>query len=166
MRANVGIDPEGAVICPYCGHDNSRVIDTRDLGRMIRRRRECRQCGKRFTTYEQIAHVVSVVKSDGRREPFDREKILRGLRIACAKRPISSEAIEGIVEQVEEYVFSRGKAEIPSKLIGNLVLERLREVDPVAYIRFATVYLQLPDLDSVRKEINRLLGSSDTESPT
>ncbi len=149
------------MICPYCGHNNSRVVDTRDLGRMIRRRRECRECGKRFTTYEQIAHVVSVVKSDGRREPFDREKILRGLRIACAKRPISTEAIEGIVEQVEEYVFSQGKAEIPSKVIGNLVLERLKAVDPVAYIRFATVYLQLPDLDSVRQEIDRLLGSSE-----
>ena len=147
--------------CPYCGHRDSRVVDTREVGRKIRRRRECRACGRRFTTYEQVAHVVSVVKSDGRREPFSREKVLRGLRIACAKRPISSEAIEGIVDQVDEFVFSQGKAEIPSKVIGNMVLERLKEVDPVAYIRFATVYLQLPDLDAVRQEIDRLLGTSE-----
>jgi len=148
------------VICPYCGYNDSRVLDTRDTGRTIRRRRECRRCGKRFTTYEQVALSVSVVKRDGRREPFDREKILQGLRIASAKRPISADALERIVDQVEEYVFSQGKAEIPSKVIGNLVLEHLRQVDPVAYIRFATVYLQLPDLDAVRQEIDRLISSS------
>ncbi len=148
------------MICPYCGYNDSRVLDTRDTGRTIRRRRECRRCGKRFTTYEQVALSVSVVKRDGRREPFDREKILQGLRIASAKRPISADALERIVDQVEEYVFSQGKAEIPSKVIGNLVLEHLRQVDPVAYIRFATVYLQLPDLDAVRQEIDRLISSS------
>ncbi len=152
------------MICPYCGHRESRVVDTRDLGKMIRRRRECRQCGKRFTTHEQVAHAVLVVKSDGRREPFSRDKVLRGLRIACAKRPIPAEAIEGIVDQVEEFVYSQGRREIPSKVIGNLVLERLKDVDPVAYIRFATVYLQLPDLDAVRAEIDRLLGRSETTS--
>lgn len=148
------------MICPYCGHTESRVVDTRDFGRMIRRRRECRRCNRRFTTHEQVAHAVMVIKSDGRREPFSREKVLRGLRIACAKRPIPVEAIEGIVDQVEEFVTSQGKMEIPSKVIGNLVLERLKEVDPVAYIRFATVYLQLPDLDAVRAEIDRLLGTT------
>lgn len=152
------------MICPYCGHRESRVVDTRDLGNMIRRRRECRRCGKRFTTHEQVAHAVLVVKSDGRREPFSRDKVLRGLRIACAKRPIPAEAIEGIVDQVEEFVYSQGRREIPSKVIGNLVLERLKDVDPVAYIRFATVYLQLPDLDAVRAEIDRLLGASETPS--
>ncbi len=150
------------MICPYCGHSESRVVDTRDFGRMIRRRRECRRCNRRFTTHEQVAHSVMVIKSDGRREPFSREKVLRGLRIACAKRPIPVEAIEGIVDQVEEFVTSQGKMEIPSKVIGNLVLERLKEVDPVAYIRFATVYLQLPDLDAVRAEIDRLLGTADS----
>jgi len=103
--------------------------------------------------------TVSVVKRDGRREPFDREKVMRGLRIACAKRPIPTESIERIVDRVEEFVFSQGKAEIPSRDIGNLVLEQLRQVDPVAYIRFATVYLQLPDLDAVRREIDRLITS-------
>ncbi|NPA90105.1 MAG: transcriptional repressor NrdR [Chloroflexi bacterium] len=147
------------MICPYCGFEDSRVVDTRDIGRTIRRRRECRRCGKRFTTYEQVALTVSVVKRDGRREPFDREKVMRGLRIACAKRPIPTESIERIVDRVEEFVFSQGKAEIPSRDIGNLVLEQLRQVDPVAYIRFATVYLQLPDLDAVRREIDRLITS-------
>ncbi len=147
------------MICPYCGHAESYVVDTRDTGRAIRRRRECRKCGKRFTTYEQVVLSVLVVKRDGRREPFSREKVLRGLRIACAKRPIPAEAIEGIVDQVEEFVYSQGKREIPSSVIGNFVLERLKDVDPVAYIRFATVYLQLPDLDAVRVEIDRLLGS-------
>ncbi len=148
------------MICPYCGYHDSRVLDTRDTGRTIRRRRQCRRCGKRFTTYEQVALTVSVVKRDGRREPFDREKILQGLRIASAKRPISSDALERIVDQIEEHVFSQGKAEISSNVIGNLVLEHLRQVDPVAYIRFATVYLQLPDLDAVRREIDRLISSS------
>lgn len=152
------------MFCPYCGHPESYVVDTRDIGRMIRRRRQCRKCGKRFTTHEQVAHSVLVVKSDGRREPFSREKVLRGLRIACAKRPIPAEAIEGIVDQVEEFVYSQGKREIPSKVIGNQVLERLKQVDPVAYIRFATVYLQLPDLDAVRAEIDRLLGAAETSS--
>ncbi len=147
------------MICPYCGHQSSYVVDTRDIGRAIRRRRECRKCGKRFTTYEQVVLSVLVVKSDGRREPFNREKVLRGLRIACAKRPIPAEAVERIADQVEEFVYSQGKREIPSKVIGNFVLERLKEVDPVAYIRFATVYLQLPDLDAVRAEIDRLLGT-------
>ncbi len=151
------------MICPYCGHNNSRVVDTRDSGRTIRRRRECGQCKRRFTTYEQVIHSVLVVKSDGRREPFNREKVLRGIRLACVKRPIPVDTIEALVDQVEDFVFSQGKAEISSKVIGNMVLERLREIDPVAYIRFASVYLELPDLEALRREIDRLLGSEDTE---
>ncbi len=152
------------MLCPHCGHDDSRVVDTRDMGRVIRRRRECRGCGRRFTTLEQVAHTVVVVKNDGRREPFDREKVLRGIRIACAKRPIPVETLESIVDQVEEFVFSQGKAEVSSKVIGNMVLERLREVDPVAYIRFASVYLHLPDLEALRREIDRLLSSAEEET--
>ncbi len=151
------------MICPYCGYHESRVVDTRDMGHFIRRRRECRRCGRRFTTHEHIVQSVQVVKSDGRREPFSRDKILQGLRIASAKRPIPAEALDRIVEQVEEAVFSMGRAEVPSKVIGNMVLERLKEVDPVAYIRFATVYLQLPDLNAVREEIDRLLGNIPSE---
>jgi len=147
------------MICPYCAHTASRVVDTRDTGQVIRRRRQCTSCSRRFTTYERVAQGVLVIKRDGRREAFDRQKLLAGVRLSCAKRPISSEAIEGIVEQVEEFVLSQGKAEVPSQVIGNKVLERLKEIDPVAYIRFATVYLQLPDLDAVRREIDRLLGT-------
>ncbi len=146
--------------CPYCGHHRSRVLDTRDSGDGIRRRRLCLNCQKRFTTYEQVSVAVHVIKSDGRREPFDRTKLLNGLRMACAKRPIAMTELEGIVEQIEEYVYSSGQAEIPSKVIGNMVLDRLQEIDPVAYIRFATVYLELPDLDAVQAVIENLVGRS------
>lgn len=145
--------------CPFCGHPESRVVDTRDSGRSIRRRRQCQQCGRRFTTYEEVAHTLMVVKNDGRREPYSREKVLRGVRLACVKRPIPAEVVEGIVNQVEDQLFQLGRAEVPSKLIGQLVLDRLRQVDPVAYIRFASVYLRVPDLESLRREIDRLLAS-------
>jgi transcriptional repressor NrdR len=144
--------------CPFCGYDKSRVIDTRESGEGIRRRRVCTRCNERFTTYEQISTAVQVIKADGRREPFDRAKLLNGIRVACAKRPIAMADLEGIVDQIEEYIHSLGKPEVPSKLIGNMVLERLKAVDPVAYIRFATVYLELPDLEAVQREINRLMG--------
>ncbi len=146
--------------CPYCGHPRSRVLDTRDSGDGIRRRRLCLNCQKRFTTYEQVSVAVHVIKSDGRREAFDRTKLLNGIRMACAKRPIAMSELEGIVEQIEEYVYNAGQAEIPSKVIGNMVLDRLQEVDPVAYIRFATVYLELPDLDAVQAVIENLVGRS------
>ncbi|MBX7232956.1 MAG: transcriptional regulator NrdR [Caldilineales bacterium] len=144
--------------CPHCSFDQSRVIDTRESGDGIRRRRLCGRCGERFTTYEQVSTAVQLVKSDGRREPFDRTKLLNGIRMACAKRPIAMADLEGIADQIEEYVHSTGKAEIPSKVVGNMVLERLKTIDPVAYIRFATVYLDLPDLEAVRAEIDRLMG--------
>lgn len=147
------------MFCPHCGHRETRVVDTRDSGRSIRRRRQCQRCGRRFTTYEEVAHALMVIKSDGRREPYSREKVLRGVRLACVKRPIPAEVVEGIVDQVEDQLFSMGRAEIPSREIGRLVLERLREVDPVAYIRFASVYLRVPDLESLRQEIDRLLAS-------
>jgi transcriptional repressor NrdR len=134
------------------------VLDTRDSGDGIRRRRLCLNCQKRFTTYEQVSVAVHVIKSDGRREPFDRTKLLNGIRMACAKRPIAMDELEGIVEQIEEYVYNSGQAEIPSKTIGNMVLDRLQEIDPVAYIRFATVYLELPDLNAVRDVIDKLVG--------
>ncbi len=144
--------------CPFCGHTRSRVLDTRDSGDGIRRRRLCLNCNKRFTTYEQVSVAVHVIKSDGRREPFDRTKLLNGIRMACAKRPIAMDELERIVGQIEEYVYNASQAEIPSKVIGNMVLDRLQEVDPVAYIRFATVYLELPDLDAVQAVIENLVG--------
>lgn len=143
--------------CPYCGSDQSRVIDTRDAGQGTRRRRECQGCGRRFTTYERVTDALMVIKRDGRREPWDAGKILTGIRIASAKRPIPMEEMERLVSRVEEKVFSLGKAEVSSEYVGQLVLEELKALDEVAYIRFATVYLELGDLEAVRAEIDRLL---------
>jgi len=146
------------MVCPHCGHGNHKVIDTRDTGDAIRRRRECQHCGQRFTSYEHVAPSLLVIKRDGRREPFDRQKLLAGIRISTAKRPISSEVIEEIVRQVKETVSGMGKAEIKSEIIGKLVLDQLAQVDQVAYIRFASVYLALKDVIDVRSEIDRLIG--------
>lgn len=143
--------------CPYCGSGQSRVIDTRDAGQGTRRRRECQGCGRRFTTYERVTDALMVIKRDGRREPWDAGKVLTGIRIASAKRPIPMEEMENLVSRVEEKVFSLGKAEVSSAYVGQLVLEELKALDEVAYIRFATVYLELGDLEAVRAEIDRLL---------
>jgi len=134
------------------------VVDTRPAGETIRRRRECENCQKRFTTYEQISEALLIVKRDGRREPFDRLKLLQGIRLACAKRPIPTVNIERVVDQIEEHLFSLGKAEVPSKLIGELVLEKLKQLDPLAYIRFAIVYLELEDVEALRQELDRLMA--------
>ena len=145
--------------CPFCGSDDSRVIDTRTSGERIRRRRECAACEKRFTTYERV--VLSnpmVVKRDGRREEFDPDKLAVGVRKACAKRPISMEDLEKLVDQVESEVQRMGKAEMPSSVIGDLVMERLKGLDELAYILFASVYLPLTDLESMKVEVDRLLA--------
>ncbi len=144
--------------CPYCGYDSHRVIDTRVTGDGIRRRRRCDRCDQRFTTYEHIAANRSVAKSDGRREPFDRQKLISGIQIASVKRPVSSETIDGIASQIEESLLALGRAEVPSKQIGNLVLDQLAKTDQVAYIRFASVYLAMSDLNEIRSEIDRLMG--------
>ncbi len=144
--------------CPYCGYVDSRVVDTRATGESIRRRRECQSCRKRFTTYEQISETFLIVKRDGRREPFDRLKLTQGIRIACAKRPISSEQIERTVNEIEEFVFSQNRAEVPSEVIGQMILQKLKELDPLAYIRFAIVYLNLEDVQALRKELDRLMA--------
>ncbi len=144
--------------CPYCGHPDSRVVDTRATGESIRRRRECQSCHKRFTTYEQISEALLIVKRDGRREPFDRHKLLQGIRIACAKRPIAMADIEGIVDQIEERLFSMGRAEVPSKVIGEMVLAKLKELDPLAYIRFAMVYMEMEDIQTLQRELDRLMA--------
>jgi len=144
--------------CPYCGKADSRVVDTRETSTGIRRRRECLACRGRFTTYETPAsQAIQVVKRDGRREDFDREKLLAGVRKACTKRPISSEAIQSLVSQVEAEIADSGKLEIASEKIGQMIMERLRELDQVAYIRFASVYLPIADVESLRQEIDRLL---------
>jgi len=147
------------VKCPYCGGSDSRVIDTREIGDAIRRRRECQHCHQRFTTYEQIAQVnLLVVKRDGRREPFDRQKLFEGIRRACTKRPISTETIEQMVSNIETNLYNLGKAEVPSRRIGEMVIERLREVDEVAYVRFASVYRSFSDLEALKREVDDLMG--------
>ncbi len=147
------------MFCPHCKSADHRVVDTRGAGDGIRRRRECHQCGGRFTTYEQVAASLMVVKSDGRREPYDRQKLLAGIRIACAKRPIAMADMERLVERVEEQLYNMGRTEVFSDAIGEAVLQGLKELDLVAYIRFATVYLELQDLYAVRNEIDKLLPS-------
>lgn len=143
--------------CPYCGK-KSMVVDTRSAGEGIRRRRECKSCGRRFTTYERLAPIrLVVVKADGRREEFDREKLLAGVVKACAKRPISIETIEDLVTGVEGKLYSRGEREVESRVIGEMVMERLRELDDVAYVRFASVYRRFADVESLAQEIEKLL---------
>lgn len=144
--------------CPYCGHPHHRVIDTRETGDSIRRRRRCDNCDRRFTTYEHVAASLLVVKSDGRREPYDRQKLLAGIQIAATKRPISSDAIEEMVAHIEEALQALSRTEVPSSMIGNLVLDHLAKLDQVAYIRFASVYLEMNDLNELRSEIDRLIG--------
>ena len=146
--------------CPHCESDDTHVIDTAHeaTGPGIRRRRECNHCGKRFSTLERaIVETPMVVKSDGRREPFDRAKLMSSIRMACAKRPIASASLEGLVNQIEVKIQQTGKAEVPSKMIGDLVITGLKQIDQVAYIRFATVYLGLDDVESIRREIDKIL---------
>ena len=144
--------------CPYCQGDDTKVIDTRGADEGVRRRRECVACGKRFTTYERVAPSnPMVVKRDGRREEFDRAKLLSWVRKACAKRPIAVEEIERLVNEVESRILSRKKGEVKSRVIGDMVMEKLKEIDEVAYIRFASVYLPLDDLNAMKREVDRLL---------
>ena len=145
--------------CPYYQHDNSKVLDTtHDSQGGIRRRRECLDCGQRFSTYERpILATPLLIKQDGAREEFDREKLARGVRIACAKRPVSAADIERLIGSVEANLQKLGKAEVSSRVVGDLVISALKELDQIAYIRYAIVYLRLDDLHSLRDEINRLL---------
>ncbi len=145
--------------CPYCQNDDSKVLDTsHDSHGGIRRRRECLKCGQRFSSYERpILATPLIVKQDGTREEFDREKLARGVRIACAKRPVSAADIERMIGQVESDLQKMGKAEISSRVVGDLVISRLKEMDQIAYIRYAIVYLRLDDLHALRNEIDRLL---------
>jgi len=144
--------------CPFCDSDNTKVIDTRhDAHGNVRRRRECTDCEERFSTVERaILTTPLVVKRDGRREEFDPEKLKSGLRIACARRPVSASAVERVVERVEYAIRQTGRTEVHSQLIGDLVIEELRQLDEVAYIRYAIVYMQLRDLEAIREEIDQL----------
>jgi transcriptional repressor NrdR len=146
--------------CPACGSGSTHVIDTvREPNGGIRRRRECKTCGKRFSTVERIVETMPlVVKRGGRREAFNRDKILGGVRTACAKRPVAADDIDRLVDQIEAQVLSLNKAEVSGREVGDMVLNGLRGLDEVAYIRYASVYLHLKDLESVKREIEKLLA--------
>ena len=149
--------------CPFCQHEDSRVVDSRtsDEQSVVRRRRECESCDRRFTTYERPGEVrVFVIKKDGRREPFDRDKILAGMTKALEKRPISRDVIEHTVDEIERRIRDELAEEVPSSEVGALVMARLREMDEVAYVRFASVYKEFRDADSFLKEIETLVRNS------
>src|SRR3954454_14309610 len=146
--------------CPSCGERDTRVVDSRDIDESaIRRRRECNVCAQRFTTYERIESArLTVVKSDGRREEFDREKLATGLSRALTRRPVAADAAEKAAEEIEAALRARGQSEVPSRLIGEMSMDRLRELDQIAYIRFASVYESFEDLDQLQREVNTLLA--------
>jgi transcriptional repressor NrdR len=147
--------------CPYCAHGDSRVVDSRDseTGEAIRRRRECLDCKRRFTTYERVESVpLYVVKKDGRREEFDRRKLLGGLLTATKKREVAPARLEALVEEIENALRGRGSTEIPSRELGELVMERLRDIDEIAYVRFASVYRSFKDMSDMRATIEQLLA--------
>ena len=146
--------------CPYCSYEESKVVDSRptDEGERIRRRRECLKCGKRFTTYEVVETVpVVVIKKDRSRETFDRNKLLNGLLRACEKRPVPFSTLEAIASDIEQSLQNDMDREIPSARIGELVMERLKKVDEVAYVRFASVYRQFADVESFFTELRKLM---------
>jgi transcriptional repressor NrdR len=155
-----------AVRCPYCKEDRDKVIDSRssDGGRVIRRRRECLACERRFTTYERIGESVklSVIKKDGTRVPYDRYKVISGLQKACYKRPISAEKIQEITDKIEEDIFRNFDKEVASDYIGERAMRHLRHVDKVAYIRFASVYRDFTDADALLDEVNQAFSEPDT----
>jgi transcriptional repressor NrdR len=145
--------------CPYCQGSTTRVVDTtRDSRGGIRRRRECIDCNQRFSTYERaMLSTPLIVKQDGTREEFDREKLLRGIRISCAKRPVSATDIERLVGEIESTLQAMGRAEVSSRVVGDMVITGLKELDQIAYIRYTIVYLGFDDLLSIRQEIDRIL---------
>ena len=149
--------------CPYCECENTRVVDSRESGATIRRRRECALCGRRFTTYEQVQmKAMMVVKRDGRREEFSRGKLWSSLTKACAKRPLAIARIDRMIDDIETNLSEQGKAEFDSRAIGEMVMSRLSDLDQVAYIRFASVYLDFSDVESFKTEINTLLEMGET----
>ena len=145
--------------CPYCGHKDDKVLDSRSIreGEGIRRRRECLACGRRFTTHEEIEEMrLVVVKKDQRREPFDRSKILKGMLTACEKRPVSVAQLESAVDEIERALYNRGDKEVDSSEIGDMVIEKLRRLDQVAYVRFASVYRQFEDVTQFKELVDVL----------
>ena len=156
--------------CPYCGYFDSRVIDSRDVNDGIRRRRQCLQCNSRFTTYERLQPAsLFVIKKDGRREEFDREKLLTGIRKACEKRPLAAGTVENVVDDIEAELYRLGKTEIPAKYLGDMVMTALKNLDHIAYIRFASVYRDFEDITMLKEEVdslaNHMIVDADSQLP-
>jgi len=147
--------------CPFCGYKKDKVVDSRESrdGEAIRRRRECLKCSRRFTTYEQVEHTLPlVIKKDGRREQFDRNKILAGLSKACEKRPISVNKLYEFIDDIEKQLYSKMEKEVSSSAIGEMIMEKLAQLDEVAYVRFASVYRQFKDINAFTKELQKFLS--------
>jgi transcriptional repressor NrdR len=147
--------------CPFCSHDDTRVVDSRlgKEGNNIRRRRECIECERRFTTYERVEETLPlVVKKDGRREVFDRQKIIAGMQRACEKRPVSVATVEKVVDQLEQSLQESGEKEIPASRVGEAIMEALQSIDEVAYVRFASVYRQFRDINEFMSELSEILA--------
>jgi transcriptional repressor NrdR len=148
--------------CPFCNKDNTRVIDSRpaDENNSIRRRRQCDECQRRFTTYEKVETIpLVVIKKDNNREPYDRSKIEAGVFRSCHKRPISVDQITALVDEVENMIFNREDKEIPSHIIGEIVMDKLKDLDPVAYVRFASVYREFKDVSTFMEELKKILDT-------
>ncbi len=146
--------------CPYCGHVHSKVVDSRDVNDGIRRRRQCLSCGARFTTYERMQPAsLFVIKKDGRREELNRDKLLIGIRKACEKRPLPSGTVDKIVDDIEAAVYQLGRQEVPTAVIGDMVMEKLKSLDYIAYIRFASVYRAFTDITDLKQEVDTLLSA-------
>jgi len=155
------------MICPYCGYHDSKVVDSRDTDSSVRRRRQCLSCNSRFTTYETIQPVnFMVIKKDLRREEFNREKLLAGVRKACEKRPLPAGTTEKIVEEIENKLYQEGKGEVSSSTIGEMVMEKLKAVDNIAYIRFASVYREFTDITMLKRVVDNLVENKHSEVPS
>ena len=154
--------------CPYCSYHDSKVIDSRDVNDVIRRRRQCLSCGARFTTYERVQpSSLFVIKKDQRREEFNKSKLLTGIRKACEKRPLPTGTVDKLADDIEAELYHLGRAEIPSAVIGDMVMERLKNLDYIAYIRFASIYREFTDITALKQEVDTLVGSqTETSHPT
>jgi len=153
------------VNCPYCSYIDSKVIDSREVNDGIRRRRQCLRCDSRFTTYERFERAsLLVIKKDGRREEFDRDKLLAGVRKACDKRPLAGDAVSKLVDDIEAELYQTGKSEVPSSHIGDMVMARLKTLDHIAYIRFASVYREFADITTLKEEVDSLASHAANHS--
>jgi len=153
--------------CPYCGYYDSKVIDSRDINDGVRRRRQCLKCDRRFTTYERLQPAgLFVIKKDERREEFSRDKLLAGIRKACEKRPLPSGAVDKLADDIEAGLYRLGKTELPGVVIGDMVMEGLKRLDHVAYIRFASVYREFTDITDLKREVDTLVNGEPVTAPS